>query len=149
MSRPISSAQALARAIENAAVLTRAPQSTDAVADALQLYQRNGIERTSRIVKGPDANRTLFHKRDQKKLRRAFAARDERSRSERLALLLQSTDREAHVIARPVSAGLTWFMSRKFALRRNRLLRGEIYTVAVMVRNENRSTAEYESDRCG
>ena len=64
-------------AIEDAAVLTRALQSTEAVADTLQLYERNRIDRTSRIVKGSDANRTLFHMRDQKKLRQAFAARDE------------------------------------------------------------------------
>ena len=70
-------AQGAAMAIEDAAVLTRALQSTDAVADALQLYERNRILRTSRIVKGSDANRTLFHMRDQQKLRRAFAERDE------------------------------------------------------------------------
>jgi salicylate hydroxylase len=70
-------AQGAAMAIEDAAVLTRALQSTDTVADALQLYERNRIERTSRIVKGSDANRTLFHMRDQEKLRKAFAGRDE------------------------------------------------------------------------
>ena len=70
-------AQGACMAIEDAAVLTRALQSTDAVADALQLYERNRIDRTSRIVKGSDANRTLFHMRDQNKLRQAFAARDE------------------------------------------------------------------------
>jgi salicylate hydroxylase len=70
-------AQGAAMAIEDAAVLTRALQSTDVVADALQLYERNRIDRTSRIVKGADANRTLFHMRDQEKLRQAFAARDE------------------------------------------------------------------------
>ena len=70
-------AQGAAMAIEDAAVLTRALQSTEAVADTLQLYERNRIDRTSRIVKGSDANRTLFHMRDQKKLRQAFAARDE------------------------------------------------------------------------
>jgi salicylate hydroxylase len=70
-------AQGACMAIEDAAVLTRALQSTDSVPDALQLYQRNRIPRTSRIVKGADANRTLFHMRDQEKLREAFAARDE------------------------------------------------------------------------
>jgi len=70
-------AQGACMAIEDAAVLTRALQSTEVVADALQLYERNRIERTSRIVKGSDANRTLFHMRDQKKLRQAFAAGDE------------------------------------------------------------------------
>ena len=70
-------AQGAAMAIEDAAVLTRALQSTNVVTDALQLYERNRIDRTSRIVKGADANRTLFHMRDQEKLRQAFAARDE------------------------------------------------------------------------
>jgi salicylate hydroxylase len=70
-------AQGAAMAIEDAAVLTRALQSTDSLADALRLYERNRIDRTSRIVKGSDANRTLFHMRDQKKLRQAFVARDE------------------------------------------------------------------------
>ena len=70
-------AQGACMAIEDAAVLTRALQSTDDVADALQLYERNRIDRTSRIVKGSDANRTLFHMRDQEQLRQAFAARNE------------------------------------------------------------------------
>jgi salicylate hydroxylase len=70
-------AQGAAMAIEDAAVLTRALQSTDSVADALRLYERNRIERTSRIVAGSSANRTLFHMRDQEKLRRAFAGREE------------------------------------------------------------------------
>jgi salicylate hydroxylase len=70
-------AQGACMAIEDAAVLTRALQSTVSVPDALQLYERNRIARTSRIVKGSDANRTLFHMRDQQKLRQAFATRDE------------------------------------------------------------------------
>jgi salicylate hydroxylase len=70
-------AQGAAMAIEDAAVLTRALQSTDSAADALQLYERNRIDRTSRIVTGSNANRTLFHMRYQEKLRQAFAARDE------------------------------------------------------------------------
>lgn len=70
-------AQGACMAIEDAGVLTRALQSTDAVADVLQLYERNRIERTARIVRGSDAQRTLFHLRDQKKLRQEFAKRDE------------------------------------------------------------------------
>ena len=70
-------AQGAAMAIEDAAVLTRALRSSDSVADALKLYERNRIDRTSRIVTGSSANRTLFHMRDQEKLRQAFAARDE------------------------------------------------------------------------
>lgn len=70
-------AQGACMAIEDAAVLTRALQATDDAAEALKLYERNRIPRTSRIVKGSDANRTLFHMRDQKKLRQKFAERDE------------------------------------------------------------------------
>lgn len=70
-------AQGACMAIEDAAVLTRALQATEDLFGALKLYERNRIDRTSRIVKGSDANRTLFHLRDQQKLRHAFAARDE------------------------------------------------------------------------
>ena len=70
-------AQGACMAIEDAAVLTRALQSIEAVTEALQLYERNRIERTSRIVEGSRANRKLFHMRDQEKLRSAFAGRDE------------------------------------------------------------------------
>lgn len=70
-------AQGAAMAIEDGAVLTRALAMAGTVADALQLYQRNRIERTSRIVTGSTANRDLFHLRDQQKLRQAFANRDE------------------------------------------------------------------------
>lgn len=70
-------AQGAAMAIEDGAVLTRALDAADDVPDALQLYERNRIERTSRIVNGSGANRTLFHMSDQPKLREAFANRDE------------------------------------------------------------------------
>jgi 2-polyprenyl-6-methoxyphenol hydroxylase-like FAD-dependent oxidoreductase len=70
-------AQGAAMAIEDGAVLTRALDMAGSAAEALQLYQRNRIERTSKIVKGSTANRDLFHMRDQQKLRRAFANRDE------------------------------------------------------------------------
>jgi salicylate hydroxylase len=70
-------AQGAAMAIEDGAVLARALRQTGNTEDALQLYQRNRIERTTRIVKGSSANRGLFHMRDQAELRRAFAARDE------------------------------------------------------------------------
>jgi salicylate hydroxylase len=70
-------AQGAAMAIEDGAILTRALAMTDTVADALQLYQRNRIERTSRIVTGSTANRELFHLRDQQKMRQAFTNRDE------------------------------------------------------------------------
>ncbi len=76
-------AQGAAMAIEDGAVLTRALALTDNPKDALALYERNRIERTSRIVSGSGANRTLYHMRDQAKLRQAFANRDEgKARSE-------------------------------------------------------------------
>jgi salicylate hydroxylase len=64
-------------AIEDGAVLTRALNLTDETAEALQLYERNRIERTSRIVNGSGANRTLYHMADQTKLRQAFTNREE------------------------------------------------------------------------
>jgi 2-polyprenyl-6-methoxyphenol hydroxylase-like FAD-dependent oxidoreductase len=70
-------AQGAAMAIEDGAVLSRALQLESNISDALQLYQRNRIERTSTIVKGSDANRALFHMHDQVKLRAAFTNRDE------------------------------------------------------------------------
>ena len=76
-------AQGAAMAIEDGAVLKRALDLADDTAEALQLYERNRIERTSRIVSGSGANRTLFHMDDQTKLRQAFANRDEgRARNE-------------------------------------------------------------------
>jgi salicylate hydroxylase len=69
-------AQGAAMAIEDGAVLTRALAMAD-VPEALQIYQRNRLERTTRIVEGSSGNRTLFHMRDQQALRRAFANRDE------------------------------------------------------------------------
>jgi salicylate hydroxylase len=69
-------AQGAAMAIEDAAVLARALGRAD-VPEALQIYQRNRIERTTRIVEGSSGNRTLFHLRDQQQLRQAFAKRDE------------------------------------------------------------------------
>jgi salicylate hydroxylase len=70
-------AQGAAMAIEDGAVLARALHLTENIADALQLYQRNRIGRTSKIVKGSSQNRALFHMHDQGELRRAFANRDE------------------------------------------------------------------------
>jgi 2-polyprenyl-6-methoxyphenol hydroxylase-like FAD-dependent oxidoreductase len=69
-------AQGAAMAIEDAAVLTRALAMAE-VPEALQIYQRSRVERTTRIVEGSSANRALFHMRDQQALRRAFAKRDE------------------------------------------------------------------------
>jgi salicylate hydroxylase len=69
-------AQGAAMAIEDGVVLTRALDMTSSVGDALQLYQRNRIGRTSRIVEQSRANRALFHMRDTDAIRAHFAKRD-------------------------------------------------------------------------
>ena len=70
-------AQGAAMSIEDSAVLTRALTMTDNVPAALQLYQRNRIDRTARIVLQSSVNRDLFHLRSQDEMRRAFATRNE------------------------------------------------------------------------
>ena len=70
-------AQGAAMAIEDGVVLTRALAMAPSVAEALQLYQRNRIGRTSRIVEQSRANRSLFHMRDTAEIRAHFAKRDE------------------------------------------------------------------------
>jgi salicylate hydroxylase len=64
-------------AIEDGAVLTRALAQCADDAEALDLYQRNRIERTARIVRQSTANRTLFHLHSEAEIRAAFAKRDE------------------------------------------------------------------------
>lgn len=69
-------AQGAVMAIEDGAVLTRAlAQESDHQA-ALQLYERNRIERTTRIVNESTANATLFQHDNVDDLKAAFAARD-------------------------------------------------------------------------
>ena len=70
-------AQGAAMAIEDGAVLTRALAMSDDIPGALQLYQRNRMERTARIVNQSNFNRNLFHLRSQAEIRAAFAKRDE------------------------------------------------------------------------
>jgi salicylate hydroxylase len=70
-------AQGAVMAIEDGAVLTRALAQTETVAAALQLYQRNRIDRTARIVEQSTANRTLFHLPTVEAIRKAFSGRDE------------------------------------------------------------------------
>jgi salicylate hydroxylase len=70
-------AQGACMAIEDGAVLTRALDQTESIADALQVYQRNRIERTVRIVAQSAANRKLFHLRTADEIRASFARRDE------------------------------------------------------------------------
>jgi salicylate hydroxylase len=47
------------------------------IPDALQLYQRNRVDRAIRIVNQSTANRTLFHLRTVDEIRASFAQRDE------------------------------------------------------------------------
>jgi salicylate hydroxylase len=70
-------AQGAAMAIEDGAVLTRALAMCSAIPEALQLYQRNRIGRTARIVNQSNFNRKLFHLRSQAEIRAAFSKRDE------------------------------------------------------------------------
>lgn len=70
-------AQGACMAIEDGAVLTRALDQVESIADALQLYQRNRIDRTVRIVNQSAANRKLFHLRTTDEIRASFAGRDE------------------------------------------------------------------------
>lgn len=69
-------AQGAAMAVEDAAVLARAIQAEDNPTDAIELYQRNRIARTTRIVNESSANRDLFHLDSKQALRDAFAKRD-------------------------------------------------------------------------
>jgi len=70
-------AQGAAMAIEDGAVLTRALGMTDDIAEALQIYQRNRVDRTARIVLQSSANRELFHLRSEAEIRARFAEKDE------------------------------------------------------------------------
>ncbi|MBV9558524.1 MAG: FAD-dependent monooxygenase [Pseudolabrys sp.] len=70
-------AQGAAMAIEDGAVLTRALAMREDIAAALDLYQRNRVDRTARIVEQSTANRALFHLRSVDAMRAAFAKRNE------------------------------------------------------------------------
>lgn len=70
-------AQGAVMAIEDGAVLTRALGMTDSIPEALQIYQRNRVDRTAKIVRQSTANRHLFHLHSEAEIRAAFANRDE------------------------------------------------------------------------
>jgi len=70
-------AQGAAMAIEDAAVLTRALAMCETISEALKLYERNRIDRTSRIVAQSTANRELFHLPSEQAIRAAFARRNQ------------------------------------------------------------------------
>ena len=70
-------------AIEDSAVLTRCLEQSDDLPSALKLYERNRIERTTRIVNESTANAKLFQHKTVDDLKAAFAARDiDKERSE-------------------------------------------------------------------
>ncbi len=70
-------AQGAAMSVEDGAVLARALAMRDNIPDALQLYQRNRIDRTAKIVRQSSANRDLFHLPSVQAMRDAFAKRNE------------------------------------------------------------------------
>ena len=63
-------------AIEDAAVIARCLEQCSNVPDALQLFQRNRIERTSKIVVGSTESRGLYRIEDVGAMKRAFADQD-------------------------------------------------------------------------
>lgn len=70
-------AQGAVMSVEDGAVLTRALGMTGSIAEALQIYQRNRVDRTARIVLQSSANRELFHLRSEAEIRARFAKQDE------------------------------------------------------------------------
>jgi salicylate hydroxylase len=70
-------AQGAVMAIEDGAVLARALSQRENISEALQLYQRNRVERTAKIVTQSSANRRLFHLPSVAEIRAEFAKRDE------------------------------------------------------------------------
>ena len=70
-------AQGAAMAIEDAAVLTRALKMEKNVAEALDLYQRNRVDRTARVVEVSTFNRRMFHLPSVADMRAHFANRKE------------------------------------------------------------------------
>ena len=70
-------AQGACMAIEDGAVLTRALDQGTSIPDALQLYQRNRVDRTARIVNESTEKRELYHLRTTAEIRASFANRDE------------------------------------------------------------------------
>ena len=98
-------AQGAAMAIEDGAVLTRALGMTDSIAEALQIYQRNRVDRTARIVLQSSANRELFHLRVGGGDQGALLQKGRGRRPQPLALFVQSADRGIEVAVHAVSPG--------------------------------------------
>ena len=53
-------------------MLTRALEQETDIGAALDLYARNRVDRTRKVVNGSDANRELFHLHDIEEMRRRF-----------------------------------------------------------------------------
>jgi len=70
-------AQGAAMAIEDGAVLARALGQAATIPEALDLYQRNRVDRTARVVEQSTQNRWLFHLSSEAEIRAAFAQRNE------------------------------------------------------------------------
>ena len=64
-------------AIEDGAVLARALDQAESIAEALDLYQRNRIDRTTRVVEQSTDNRRLFHLGSVEEIRQEFSRRNE------------------------------------------------------------------------
>jgi salicylate hydroxylase len=69
-------AQGAVMAVEDGVVLTRCLNACDSIEEALDLYQRNRIPRTSRIIAESTDNARLFHLATEEGLREAFAERE-------------------------------------------------------------------------
>ena len=72
-------AQGAAMAIEDGAVLARALEREGSIAQALDVFQRNRVDRTSRVVAQSNENQKLFHLHSAQEIRQQFAKRDEGS----------------------------------------------------------------------
>jgi salicylate hydroxylase len=69
-------AQGGALAIEDGAIIARALEQEKNVTAAIELYQRNRLDRTTRVVNESSANRDMFHLPSEAALRDAFSKRD-------------------------------------------------------------------------
>jgi salicylate hydroxylase len=70
-------AQGAAMAVEDGVVLARALLQAPSVPEALDLYQRNRVDRTARVVEQSTDNRRLFHLPSQEAIRAEFSRRNE------------------------------------------------------------------------
>ena len=69
-------AQGACMAIEDGAVLARALEGSDSVSAGLDLYQRNRVDRTARVVLESTEHGGLYHITDAAQMREAFAKRN-------------------------------------------------------------------------